>query len=37
MTAMLVVPAGDEFKDSQLGLVARGPDVSVDQLILECG
>jgi hypothetical protein len=34
---MLVVPAGDELKDRQFGLVTCGPAVPVDQLIFECG
>ena len=34
---MLVVPAGDELEDSQLGLASRRPDVTINQLILERG
>jgi hypothetical protein len=34
---MLVVPTGDELKYRQFGLVTRGPDVPVDQLVLERG
>ena len=37
MPTVLVVPAGDELEDGQLGVTTGGPDVAVDQLIFEGG
>src|SRR5215210_8674369 len=37
MATVLVVPAGDEFKDAQLRLPTCRPDVAVDELGLERG